>query len=329
MTYQNIDNKDINDQLILDSIIDHRLADHNLIDHNLDNSLLHNQTHKNNILSFINSLNECPIELVTEDLNNFEMFLITDSKSKPAYVSDNLTILKTYGNGLCLINALLVSIFGKWWQRTDEIDLWIRSLLATFDLDPTFVPIFNLYLYGIDIAINSEGIDEFDVIKFLNANKRLLFILSFNILKFAVTNYDNMLLNKVFNKTDRLCMLETGVAFNPKKQKFYAIDGQVRNFIMAIMGIEKVVVYQNKTESKHRRHTNTDFNLKAIDYEGEYAGFEIEQFNNIHCGGIIGEVLLFTHNAEHYDAFFDTNTFQTCLAQTDNFESLPKFVHID
>lgn len=287
------------------------------------------QNYKNDILSFINSLNECPLELVTEDLNNFEMFLISDPTTKPSYVSDNLIVLKTYGNGLCWINALLASIFGKWWQNVGEIDLWIRSLLATFELDPSFVPIFNLYLYGIDIVINNDGINEFDVMKFLNANKHLMFILSFNILKFAVINYDNLTLNKIHSKTDRLCMLETGIAFNPKKQKFYAIDGQLRNFIMAIMGIEKVVVFQNKTEDKHRRHSNKDFNLKAIDYEGEYAGFEIEQFNNIHCGGVIGEVLLFTHDAEHYDAIFDTNTFQTCLAQTDNFESLPKFVYVD
>jgi hypothetical protein len=156
-----------------------------------------------------------------------------------------------------------------------------------------------------------------------------MFVLSFNILKFALLNYDNLKLNKFFIVTDRLCMLETGIAFNNKKQKFYAIDGQMRNFIMSIMGISKVVVFQNKTEDKHRRHTNKDFNLKIIDYEGEYAGFEIEHFNNIYCGGVIGEILLFTHNAEHYDAVFDTNTFKTCLAQIENYELLPKFTIVD
>lgn len=298
----------------------------------MENQSIHqsqiNQTYKNSVLSFINSLNECPIELITEDLNNFKMFLITDPNSKPAYVSENLAILKTYGNGLCWINGLLVSIFGKWWQGVEEIDLWIRGLLATFEIDPTFVPIFKLYLYGIDIVINHDGIKDFDVLQFLNANKQLMFILSFNILKFAVINYDNMALNKVFNVTDKLVMLEMGIGYQPEKQKIYAIDGQMRNFIMSIMGIEKVVVFQHKID-KYRRQTDKKYNLKALDYEGEYAGFEIEQFNNIHCGGIIGEVLLFTHDEKHYDAVFDTNTFQTCLAQTDNFELLPKFVYVD
>ena len=70
----------------------------------------------------------------------------------------------------------------------------------------------------------------------------------------------------------------------------------------------KFFFIQNKTEAKHRRYTNLDLNLLAIDYEGEYAGFEIEAFNNINCMGILGSVLLLTHNSEHYDAFFDNET---------------------
>jgi hypothetical protein len=72
-----------------------------------------------------------------------------------------------------------------------------------------------------------------------------------------------------------------------------------------------------------------DCNLIPIDYEGEYAGFEINAHNNINCGGIIGDILLYTHNSEHYDALININNFQTCLAQRDNNETLPNFILID
>jgi hypothetical protein len=277
--------------------------------------------YKLQILTFIQSINELPIELIIEQLNNFDMFLITDTSSKPGYVLDELIILKTYGNGLCWINAILVTIFGKFYLNVSELELWIQSLIATFGLDDNFIPILNLYSY----KINLDGLSEFDLIKFLNSNKYLMFVLSFNILKFAVLNYDNFKLNKI----NKICPLETAIAFNPKKNKIYAIDGQLRNFIMAIIGIEKVVIFQNKVEPKHRRYTNKDLNLSAIDYEGEYAGFEIEAFHNLNCSGTLGEILLFTHNSEHYDAVFNTNTFQTCLALSDQYEILPKFITID
>jgi len=277
--------------------------------------------YKLQILTFIQSINELPIELIIEQLNNFDMFLITDASSKPGYVLDELIILKTYGNGLCWINAILVTIFGKFYLNISELELWIQSLIATFGLDDNFIPILNLYSYKIKL----DGLSEFDLIKFLNANKYLIFVLSFNILKFAVLNYDNSKLNKI----NKLCPLETAIAFNSKKNKIYAIDGQLRNFIMAIIGIEKVIIFQNKVEAIHRRYTNKDFNLSAIDYEGEYAGFEIEAFHNLNCSGTLGEILLFTHNSEHYDAIFNTNTFQTCLALSDQCEILPKFITID
>lgn len=305
MSDDNSESKSVNDDAYIDEITHNKLM--------------------NTTLSFINSLNELPLELIMEELCGFDMFLITDSSTKPGYVSGELMILKTYGNGLCWINALLVSIFGKFWQNTAMIDLWIQGLITTFGLSSNFVPVLNLYLYNINFTVNCDGINEYDVIKFLNSNKLLMYILSFNILKFAIENYNNVALNKI----EKLCPLETAIAFNEKKQKFYAIDGQLRNFIMAIMGIEKVVVFQNNVEPKHRRYTNKDFNLKAIDYEGEYAGFEIETFHNLNCSGTLGNVLLFTHNSEHYDAIFNSNTFQTCLALNDYLEMLPEFIKID
>jgi hypothetical protein len=253
------------------------------------------------------------------------MFLITDQATKPGYIPNELLILKTYGNGLCWINALLVTIFGKFWLKIDQLDMWIQSLIATFNLDDNFVQILKLYSYNIELNINPNGISEFDIIKFLNSNKILIYILSFNILKFSIENYDNPLLNRV----EKLCPLETGIAFNNKNQNFEAIDGQLRNFIIAIMGIKKVIVFQNKVDQKYRRYSNTDLNLLAIDYEGEYAGFEIEAFHNINSLGILGEVLLFTHDSYHYDAVFDSNAFETCLAITDQFETLPKFIAIN
>jgi len=298
------------------------LSQSNLSQSNLNqsNSILADQ-----IIDYLNMLDQYPESLINEELSQFDQFIQTDASSKPAYISSDLVIIKTYGNGLCWINSLLTSVFGKFWQNTSELDIWIHSLIATFGLDPTFVPIRNLYLYGIDLKISSDGIETYDIVHFLNSNKYLMYTLSLNILKFAIQNYSNPALNKV----KKLLPLETGIAYNPSKQKFYAIDGQLRNFIMSIMGIDKVVVFQTNTDPKHRRYSNLDLNLLAIDYEGEYAGFETEAFNNINCMGVLGSVLLLTHNSEHYDAIFNNQTFKTTLALKDQMEILPEFVKID
>jgi hypothetical protein len=280
--------------------------------------------YKSKILTFINSINEIPLDILLNDINQFDMFLVTDPSTKPGYIPNELIILKTYGNGLCWINALLVSVFGRFWLNIDQLDIWIQSLIATFNTDENFVSIFNLYLYNIELKINTNGINEFEIITFLNSNKTLLYILSLNILKFSVENYHNINLNKI----EKLCPLETGIAFNEKKQIFQAIDGQLRNFIMAIMGIQKVVVFQHNIKAKHRRYTNSNLNIYAIDYEGEYAGFEIEAFHNLNSLGVLGEILLFTYDSEHYDAIFNSNTFYTSLALNDESETLPKFISI-
>jgi hypothetical protein len=280
----------------------------------------------NSIIDYLNTIDQYPDDLINEELSQFDMFIQNDASSKPGYVSSDLSIIKTYGNGLCWINSLLASVFGYFWQDQSQIELdnWIRSLMATFSLDPKFIPIKNLYLYGIDLNVNYSKSAEYDIIGFLNQNKYLMYVLSLNILKFSIENYSNPNLNR----TDKLLSLETGIAYNSSKQKFHAIDGQLRNFIMAIMGIDKVIVFQNKTEAEHRRYTNLDLNLLAIDYEGEYAGFEIETFSNINCGGVLGSVLLFTHNSEHYDAFFNSQTFKTTVASNDQFEKLPEFIKV-
>ena len=281
----------------------------------------------NQIIDYLNIINQYPKSLIEEEINQFDMFIQNDPSSKPAYFSSDLSIIKTYGNGLCWINSLIASIFGRLWNRDNipDLDLWIRSVISTFELDPTFEPICQLYLYNTDLNINLDHIDNYDIIGFLNANKYLMHILGLNILKFAVQNYSNPTLNRIH----KLLPLETGIAFNPSKQKFYAIDGQMRNFIMAIMGIDKVIVFQNKTDPIYRRYSNVDLNLLAIDYEGEYAGFEIEAFDNLNCGGILGTVLLFTHNSEHYDAFLNNQTFLSTLRIRDQMDVLPGFINLD
>jgi hypothetical protein len=130
------------------------------------NSILADQ-----IIDFLNMLDQYPESLINEELSQFDQFIQTDTSSKPAYVSSDLVIIKTYGNGLCWINSLLTSIFGKFWQNILELDIWIQSLIATFGLDPTFVPIRNLYLYGVDIKISSDSIANYDIVHFLNLNK--------------------------------------------------------------------------------------------------------------------------------------------------------------
>jgi hypothetical protein len=285
--------------------------------------------YKDQILSYIDSISQYPKELINEELGTFDMFIQTDASSKPAYVPSKLVIIKTYGNGLCWINSLLVSGFGSMWQTFDELDMWINSIKTTICMDDNFVPILGLETYGFGmhnsgLEISKTGISEYNIIDFLNANKYLMYVLSLNILKFAIQNYDN----KKYNMSPKNLILETGIAFNQAKQKFYAIDGQLRNFIMSIMGIDKVIVYQNKTDTQNRRHTNVDLNLFAIDYYGEYAGFEINAFQNINVGGVWGSVLLFTHNSEHYDAFLDSDELKTCFAKSLYGETLPTFIEI-
>ncbi len=291
---------------------------------------------QSDILSYLNTINDYPMEIIKDELAKFETFIISDPNSKPAYLSAELSIIKTYGNGLCWINSLLTSIFGYYWQSLDELDLWIQSLISTLNMDTNFVPILGLeeYMnntskcktkYKTDLKITSSGSDTFMVVDFINSNKLLIHILSLNILKFAVLNY----YNPMFNIVDKLLPLETGIAFNAKKNKFYAIDGQMRNFIMSIMGIQKVVVFQNKIDHNNRRHSNMDYRLAAIDYYGEYAGFEIRAFDIINIGLFKLNVLLYTHNSEHYDAFFDSITFKTTVANTSYGEDLPTFIEFD
>ena len=280
--------------------------------------------YKTQILSFIDTIGQFPKELINDELSTFDMFIQTDASSKPGYVPTNLVIIKTYGNGLCWINSLLVSGFGAMWTNTEELDMWISSIKTTICSNDKFVPILGFETYGSELNISKTGISEYNLIDFLNANKYLMYVISYNILKFAIENYDNM----QYNVVPKQLMLETGIAFNPSKQKFYAIDGQLRNFIMSIMGIDKVIIYQNQTDAKNRRHTNTDLNLYAIDYYGEYAGFEINAFQNINVFGVWGSVLLFTHNSEHYDAFLDSDNLKSCFARSLYDEKLPEFIKI-
>jgi hypothetical protein len=277
------------------------------------------------MLQYLDELNNLPYDIIIDEVSKYEIFIQADETYKPAYMPHNLSIVKTYGNGLCWINAILVSIFGKYYDNITQLDQWIRSINMTFDLDNRFKPMFRFETYGGGLlCISNIGAEHCDVLAFLNANKLLMHVLSFNIFKFAVLNYKNQKLNRVLRRLP----LHTGVAFDKTTQQIYAIDGQMRNFIMSIMGINRVVVYQHNINPKYRRFTNVDVNLNAIDFEGEYAGFDIRTFGNINCFGEIGSILLFTNDATHYDAILDTTTFKTTMALKEMNEKLPTFVTI-
>jgi hypothetical protein len=291
-------------------------------------------SYKKQILEYLNQLDQYPIDLIKEHFLFFDMFIQPDPKAKPGYVPTELSIIKVNGNGLCWINSLLVSIFGRFWQDLEQLDMWIKSICHTLKLNDNFVSILKIELYlvkvdqstlmNFDLHLNPTKSDEYDFIGFLNDHKYLMFVLSVNILKFAIQFYTE----PQFNLTNNLLPLETGIAFNPNEMKIYAIDGQLRNFIMSIMGFQKVVVWQHNTKCKNRRHTHVNSNLTAIDYYGEYAGFEIQTQHIINTMGSIGTALLFTYNSEHYDAFFNNDTFKTTMASELYDEELPKFVYV-
>jgi hypothetical protein len=65
-----------------------------------------------------------------------------------------------------------------------------------------------------------------------------------------------------------------------------------------------------------------------IKYNNNNNNINIGSFSNINCGGVLGSVLLFTHNSEHYDAFFNSQTFKTTVASNDQFEKLPEFIKV-
>lgn len=275
------------------------------------------------ILNYLDSIGQMPAHVVINKINSFETFILTDSDLKPVYVPHNLFVIKFEGDGLCWLNSLVCSIFAIYSNDTNALNAWINSIIETFKFDQTFVPIMGLNSYpNIRLRIFPNAPNESNIVKFINANRILIKILVFNILKFCVKNYYNTDLHI----TNRILPFNTAIAFDLNQSRFIAIDSQLRNFTMSVMGITKVIVWQHNINSTNRRHTNIDCNLTAIDYYGEYAGFEISNQNTINIRGSIGSVLLYSNNSEHYDGFFDNNTCYTTVALDAYDNELPNFI---
>ena len=71
---------------------------------------------------------------------------------------------------------------------------------------------------------------------------------------------------------------------------------------MNIMGIKTVIVYQKRNEIKYRRCNDAINGVSQIMRGSDYAGFQIDSFGTVNVGGYIGSIMLYSYNAEHYDA---------------------------
>jgi hypothetical protein len=160
-------------------------------------------------------------------------------------------------------------------------------------VDESFSPCLDLFLMEVKY-VDGELSD------FLDANNDIMFVLAHNIISFCVKNYSNRAINigcKI--PVD----LEVCVGFNKKSERFTAIDCNMRNFIINIMGIQTVIIYQKRNEEKFRRCADPNNNVSQIfNKKGTYAGFQIDSFGTVNIGGYIGSVMLYSYNANHYDA---------------------------
>ena len=207
-----------------------------------------------------------------------------------------LNILKIRGNGLCFINSLVNSIFGKYWlhprqregswKEQTELNSWLDNLYNTL-FSYEFHPKFELYSRTIIY-------DADNLIDFLDKNNDLLFALSHNILLFAAIHYEGLSglrTTKLMNCIDMSRDLTT----------FGAIDGNIRNFIMDILGVKSIYVISESDDLDHRRRSDAQNNVEQLIKDG-YIGFKISCEKTINIGGFIGSIMLYTYNSSHYDA---------------------------
>jgi len=204
-----------------------------------------------------------------------------------------MNIMHIIGNGLCWINSILASIFGEFRTHPPTLKKWLSDLLTTMaSADKTFTPCLDLFAMEIKFVDGS-------LVNFLDANNDIMFVLAHNIIAFCVKNYSNPAINI---GCERKVALEVCIGFDKKNGGFKAIDCNMRNFIMNIIGIQTVIVYQKRTEPKYRRCADPRNNVSQILRNGSYAGFQIDSFGTINIGGYIGSIMLYSYNANHYDA---------------------------
>jgi hypothetical protein len=204
-----------------------------------------------------------------------------------------MNIMHIHGNGLCWINGNLASVFGEFRTHPPTLNKWLSDLLTTMvSVDETFTPCLDIFAMEIKY-VNGSLVD------FLDANNDIMFVLAHNIIAFCIKNYSNPSINI---GCERPVDLEVCIGFDKKMGGFKAIDCNMRNFIMNIMGIQTVIVYQKRTEPKYRRGADPQNRVSQILRNGFYAGFQIDSFGTINIGGYIGSIMLYSYNANHYDA---------------------------
>jgi len=205
-----------------------------------------------------------------------------------------LNILKIRGNGLCFINSLVNSILGECWKNPTKLNNWLDNLYNTL-FSYEFHSKFELYsrtiIYG---ATN--------LIDFLDKNNDLLFALSHNILLFAAIHYENL-------SELRTTQLMNCIDMSRDLTTFGAIDGNIRNFIMSILGVKSIYVISESDDLNHQRRSDVQNNVEQLIKDG-YIGFKISCEKTINIGGFIGSIMLYTYNSSHYDAVFaDDSTY--------------------
>lgn len=204
-----------------------------------------------------------------------------------------ITVLKVRGNGLCWINSLIVSIFGEFWNKPAILNNWLLNLYSTLTIaDNDFIPYFDLYNMRIKYGTTN-------LCDFLDSNNELQHAISHNLIAFCVRNYMNPDINV---GCLRPVELNVCVGYNAKMKRIFAIDCNMRNFIMNILGIKKAIIYQHKIGPENMRHTDKINGVTQIMKGDKYIGFQIHSFGTINIGGYIGSVVLYSFDLLHYDA---------------------------
>ena len=240
------------------------------------------------IEDYIKSLCQRPI---SESSSVFE-YRIDDTKL-PAHFPVSMQVMKIRGDGLCWINSIVGTIFGRFWKQPQLLNKWFNDLLTTF---VAYDPEFPLFFALNTMKINFKGAD---LIAFLNLNKNLLFALSHNIIGFCTMHYTNPVINI---NCPRIVPLEVSVG-RSANGSFTAVDCNMRSFVMNVCGISQIKVFQNRTDVQFRRKADPFNSVSILTHNDSYAGFQLESFGTINVGGYVGSIILYSYNASHYDAF--------------------------
>jgi hypothetical protein len=215
---------------------------------------------------------------------------ITD-ENIPHFLNSKYRVVKMRGDGLCWINSLLGSIFGRFWKNPIILNKWFEDITTTMKMyDENFKFCFGLLEMNIQYRCSS-------LVSFLNRNLKVLSALAHNIISFCVHNYTDLQINVNCPMTD------INYCIDIEEGGFRAIDFNMRNFVMNVCGVERVRVFQYKTDPTSQRSNDPQNKTTRLLENSSYAGFLIESFGTVNVGGYIGTIDLYSYDSSHYDAF--------------------------